>query len=87
MNANEEWQYIEADKSGPASCEIGDLCLFVSRIADCLHGRWVWTGDVPDIDPENPRPAIHGIARSRNEGMAEAEAAAGRYIAGGLRAA
>lgn len=81
------WIYDEQNPDAPAAAEVGFLCMYVSRVADCLHGRWVWTGDVPDIDPEAPRPAIHGIARSRAEAIAEAEEAARHVAAGGLRVA
>jgi len=82
-----KWQYIASDPKGPASCEIGDLCLFVSQISDCPLDRWVWTGDLPTDEGKDPRPAIFGIVGSRAEGMTEAKAAARRLHSGKLRIA
>lgn len=80
-----KWSVNERDPASSAAMEIGDVCLYVSRISDCLHGRWVWTGDVDD--PADPRAAIHGIARSRAEAMKAAVAAARRLRTGTLSVA
>jgi len=85
--SSEAWQYIETDPTSPAACEIGELCLFVSQICNCPIGRWVWTGDLPTPDGEDPRPPIFGVVGSRDEGMAKAEEAARHFNAGGLRIA
>lgn len=83
---NVAWEYDEQRPEGPATADIGDLSMYVSRVADCVIGRWVWTGDLPAPTFETPRPAISGFSMSRDEGMAEATAAARQFAAGGLRA-
>lgn len=82
-----EWYFNEQDKDAPASTNIGELSMYVSRVADCVIGRWVWTGDLPDPDFENPRPAISGFKLSREAAIEEATAAAIQFAAGGLRVA
>lgn len=69
------WHYDEIKSAGPASAEFGEFCLYASRVSDCPHGRWVWTADLIDADPEEPRPALHGIARTRTEAIEAATAA------------
>ncbi|TBF94516.1 hypothetical protein ELG83_10480 [Rhizobium leguminosarum] len=80
------WHYDDQQPDGPATTDIGDLSMYVSRVADCVIGRWVWTGDLPNPDFENPRPGISGFETSREEGMAKATAAALQFAAGALRA-
>ncbi|MCO5733779.1 hypothetical protein [Rhizobium sp. SSA_523] len=79
------WYYNEQDKDAPATADIGDLSMYVSRVANCVVGRWVWTGDLPNPTFENPRPAIFGFTMSRDAGMGEATAAALQFAVGGLR--
>lgn len=71
------WSFNKANKSTPASAEVGALCLWVSQIRDCPDGRWVWTGDLPDERGDGIRtpPPILGIANSRAEAMKNARKA------------
>jgi len=80
------WYYDEQNEDAPASADIGDFSMYVSRVADCVIGRWVWTGDLPEPDFENPRPAINGFKLSRADAIAEATASALQFEAGVLRA-
>ena len=72
-----DWSYNKEDKNGPASAEVGALCLWVSQIRDCPDGRWVWTGDLLDERGDGIRtpPPIFGIANSRAEAMKNARKA------------
>lgn len=81
------WHFDEQRPDGPAAADIGELSMYVSRVADCVIGRWIWTGDLPEPDFETPRPAISGFTMSRDEGMARATAAALQFAVGGLRVA
>lgn len=80
------WYYDEKNEDGPASTDIGELSMYVSRVADCVIGRWVWTGDLPEPDFETPRPAISGFKLSRPEAIEDATQSALQFAAGGLRA-
>jgi len=76
------WSIDESDPNSPAAAEIGDLCLWVSRIDQCLYHRWVWTGDVRNEQSDGIRadPPIHGVANTREQAIAHAEQAARRWL-------
>lgn len=71
------WSYNQSDQNGPASAEVGALCLWVSRVGDCPDRRWVWTGDLLTEHGEGIRmpPPLMGIASSRTEAMNQAKIA------------
>lgn len=76
------WSIDSSNPDSPAAAEIGNLCLWVSRIDECLYHRWVWTGDVQNEqgDGIRSRPPIHDVADSREQAMADAEKAARRWL-------
>ena len=77
-----DWSYNNADNNGPASAEVGALCLWISQIRDCPDGRWVWTGDLLNVQGDGIRtpPPIFGIASSRAEAIRNANSAVRRWL-------